>query len=147
MQLHGKLRVSRGMNILKPSPIPESGQATASPKSPFLWLGLTLLVWFPLIAFLNAWVITVFWAWFIVPPFGAVPLSLPIAAGLELFFGFLVSRQTATPMLSEAAKEKFRELSWPERFGRMIVPNCGMSLLRVGIVLLFGAVVHLFVRH
>lgn len=140
------------MNKIKQSLTPESENskvenAKGLAKRPFLFLGLTLVLWFPLVTLLHSWVLVLFWAWFIVPQFGADPLSLPIAAGFDVLFGFLVGKNNGLPTHSEAAKEKNKELSWTERISRMFVPNFGLSLLRVGITLLFGFVIHIFVRH
>ena len=44
-----------------------------------LWLSLALML---LGVLSRAFALTLLWAWFVVPAFGAEPLSLPIAAGL-----------------------------------------------------------------
>ena len=109
-------------------------------------LGLTLLVWFPLITLVHAWIVTVFWGWFVVPQFHLAPLPLSIAAGLDILFGFVAYKYNPLPSSSEAAKEKNKELTWSERLSRAFVPTFWLALVRCGLTLLFGFAVHLFVR-
>jgi hypothetical protein len=131
----------------KPNPASEpAGEGVApSAKRPLLLLGLTLLIWFPLITVIHAWIVTLFWGWFVVPQFHAAPMPLPIAAGLDILFGFLAYKSNPVPSVSEAAKDRLRELSWSERLSRAFAPSFGLGLTRCGVTLLFGFAVHLFV--
>ena len=80
------------------------------------------------------------------PQFGVTSLSLPVAADLDILFSFLAYKSSGIPPASDAAKEKYKDLTWFERSGRMFVPNFGLAILRVLITLSFGFAVHLFVR-
>lgn len=134
------------MNKLKPASDPAGETPAPSAKRPLILLGLTLLIWFPLITLIHAWIVTVFWGWFVVPQFHVAPLPLPIAAGLDILFGFLAYKYNPLPVYSEAAKEKNRELAWSERLARAFVPTFWLGLTRCSLILLFGFIVHLFVR-
>jgi len=133
------------MNKLRPAADAGEVNATASTARPLWFLGLSLLIWFPLITLIHAWIVTLFWGWFVVPQFHAAPLPLPIAAGLDILFGFLAYKNNPLPSVSGAAKDKLRELSWSERLSRAFAPSFGLGLTRCGVTLLFGFVVHLFV--
>lgn len=67
----------------------------------FWELGISVLYMFWMIgmAFYRAWAITLVWAWFIVPGFGAAPLALPVAFGLTILHGFFGMSYTDTIML------------------------------------------------
>lgn len=134
------------MNKLKTASDPSGETAASSAKRPLLLLGLTFLIWFPLITLIHAWIVTLFWGWFVVPQFHAAPLPLAIAAGLDILFGFLAYKYNPLPAYSEAAKEKHRELIWSERLSRAFVPTAWMGLTRCALILVFGFMVHLFVR-
>lgn len=122
------------------------GTAAKPAGRTLLWLNLTLLIWFPLITILHAWVLTLLWAWFVVPQFGVAALPLPIAAGLDILFGFVVYRHSPQPPHASEDKDKQKTLSLSERLSRSYVENFGLALLRVGITLALGWIVHLFVR-
>ncbi|MGI4789596.1 MAG: hypothetical protein ACRYFS_12185 [Janthinobacterium lividum] len=134
------------MNKLKTASDPSGETEPSSVKRPLLLLGLSLLIWFPLITVIHAWIVTLFWDWFVVPQFHVAPLPLAIAAGLDILFGFLAYKYNPLPAHSEAAKEKNRELTWSERLSRAFVPSFGLALTRCGMILVFGFVAHLFVR-
>lgn len=50
---------------------------------------VTALALWPLSTLLNAWVLLTLWAWFVVPTFHALPLTVPQAAGLGLLASWL----------------------------------------------------------
>ena len=85
----------------------------------FLTLGIGALV-------LHAWIVTVLWAWFIVPTFHIAPIGIASAYGLALFV--LLFRYTPDPPNSNI--EKLRGL----------LKSLGFTL----VVLVFGWVGHLF---
>ena len=127
--------------MTKPNPAIKTVGEDAAPsaKRSLLLLGLTLLIWFPLITLIHAWIVILFWGWFVVPQFHATPLPLSIAAGLDILFGFLAYKNNPLPSVSEAAKDKLRELSWSERLSRAFAPSFGLGLTRCGVTLLLGS--------
>ena len=50
----------------------------------------------PFAVALNAWMMMTLWGWFVVPTFGARPLTLPQAAGLAVLAGWFFSRYQDT---------------------------------------------------
>ena len=134
------------MNTFTP---PNTGEADA-PRSAKHTLGLlafAVLVWMPLMTLLRAWVLVLLWGWFVVPQFGTAPLSWPIAAGFSVIFSFLTGANTATPKPAEETKENIKRVAWAETIRRTILPSFGTPLLHMGITLIFGLIIHLFVGH
>ena len=81
-----------------------------------------------LIAFSAMWrgyVLSVLWAWFIVPTFGAPELSIPFAIGLALVVGFLT-----------ASNAKGKEFDWLNAIGQLVF-GPAMALLMGWIVTKF----------
>ncbi len=132
------------------TPIPldtEDVNSPASAKRAFWLLALTVLIWLPIWTLLRAWVVVLLWGWFVVPQFGTAPLSWPIAAGFSVLSGFLTGTNTTTPKPAEETKENIKRVAWAETMRRGILPSFGTALLHIGITLIFGLVIHLFVRH
>lgn len=75
----------------------------------------------------RGYVLSLLWAWFVVPTFGAAPLSIPAALGLSL----LVAALTAQHM----------RMSTPKDFGYSL----SVALLAPPATLLFGWVIKQFV--
>jgi hypothetical protein len=65
-------------------------------------LFIVFVILLPLGIFMNAWMLTKLWAWFIVPQFGLAPLSYLGAAGLSI----IVSRLTKQDLSSLVKKEE-----------------------------------------
>jgi len=82
-----------------------SNKITASEG--ILALILLFCVALPLEVFLNAWVITKLWSWFIIPQFGLSVLSYVNAAGFALFVGVLTHQD-----LSEIQKKESDDSIW-----------------------------------
>jgi hypothetical protein len=67
-----------------------------------LWLSLALM----LVGILGrAFALTLLWAWFVVPTFGAEPLSLPVAAGL-ITLTYLVFSPKRDPTNLRVARDR-----------------------------------------
>jgi hypothetical protein len=56
---------------------------------------------------INGWAFSVLWAWFIVPVFGAPPLSIPQAIGIALIVGVLFTRSGGNEKEGSAASRMF----------------------------------------
>lgn len=51
-----------------------------------------IAAWVVPVVLLRAWVITMLWAWYIVPGFGAAPLRMSIAFGLSVLVAMLAPK-------------------------------------------------------
>lgn len=79
----------------------------------------------------GGYVLTVLWAWFIVPTFHLPPLSLVAAIGMSMVIGYLTSH---------IDMEHKSEIGWGQRFANRIV----VALLKPLFALFFGWIIHLF---
>jgi phosphatidylglycerophosphate synthase len=69
----------------------------------------------------RGWALSVLWGWFVVPLFGAPPLSIPYAIGLSLLVGFLTTHYDGS-----IAREKDREW-WESMLGGVVYGIIGPS--------------------
>lgn len=83
-----------------------------------------------LCSILNGYVLSILWAWFIVPTFHAPVLSIPVAIGVSMVIHYLTFTDTTDLAKKEDSK-------W---WSSLLI-----ALLRPVVVLAFGAVVHCFV--
>jgi hypothetical protein len=94
-------------------------------------LGMPVLI--ALSSIWRGYVLTVLWGWFIVPAFGAHPLSVPLAIGISMLVGMLTMHKNG----KEAEKEMGA--------GTAIATSVGLAVLVPLAALGSGWVVHLFV--
>lgn len=81
----------------------------------------------------RAYVLTVMWAWFVVPTFHVSGLSMPMAYGLSLLVAMLTSNKTGNEAEStNSATEKFANAM-------------ALSFILPAIVLLFGWITTKFI--
>ena len=92
-----------------------------------------LLLWFSLALMLlgilgRAVALTLLWAWFVVPTFGAEPLSLPIAAGL-ITLTYLVFSPKRDPTNLRVARGRTDEGEQDKSTLRESMQSVGQALL------------------
>jgi hypothetical protein len=79
---------------------------------------------------LNGWTLCILWAWFIVPTFACVGLSIPAAIGISLVVSYLTTK-------IERKKEQ-------PPFGEMLLEGIITSTIKPVMALMFGYVVQCF---
>lgn len=96
-------------------------------------LAILAVLGFPVvIAIASMWrgyVLSILWAWFVVPLFGLPQLSIPLAIGISLIVGMLTNHRTG------------REVEKKGGLGNAI----GLSVFVPALFLLMGWLVHMFV--
>jgi hypothetical protein len=83
---------------------------------------------------MNGWVLSVMWAWFIVPTFNAPTLSIPMAIGISMVVGLLTYQNSKNDKEEESYE-------WARIIGSLLVIVFGKPLL----VLFLAWVVYQFV--
>jgi hypothetical protein len=95
-----------------------------------LVLVVSMVFFFTMIgAIINGFVLSQLWAWFIVPYFGFVPLSIPVAYGFSLIMAFLTYHVVGLKA-EDNKDEKVKQL--------------GVALIRPFMYLLIGWLAHAY---
>lgn len=102
---------------------------TASPA-----MGIIALVTVPVSYVWYGYVLSVLWAWFVVVPFEAPPLTIPVAIGISLIVGML----TASLARADLAKE------YPDANQRVFVQIMA-ALVSPLLFLMIGWIVRMFI--
>jgi hypothetical protein len=79
---------------------------------------------------LNGWTLSILWAWFIVPTFACVGLSIPAAIGISLVVSYLTT--------------KIKRKKEQPPFGEMLLEGIITSTIKPALALMFGYVVQCF---
>jgi hypothetical protein len=80
---------------------------------------------------LNGWVLSILWGWFFVPTLGLPDITIVQAIGIALVVGYLTYQDIDTMP---------EDKSWQEKLGEAMI----LSIIRSGIVLFFGWILHFF---
>jgi len=91
----------------------------------FLLIIMGLPAFAALIALAAAWrgyVLSILWGWFVVPGFGAQPISVPLAIGLSMLIGMVTNHRSMTE--AQDPEKKWMPL-WALTLGPLVVLDMG----------------------